>query len=371
MESKVAMSPFFSIIIPAYNAQEIYLRECIKSLSQQTFDDIEIIIVDDGSKKEYSNCYDIIASEDKRIKVIRQDNKGVSAARNHGIESASADWIMFVDSDDWVELNACEILHETLMANPCEILLFDHIKEYADGANGRQNVGLKDQTLYSTEDVKVREMLYRRAMGTPNQSNESRSTIYYCWDKVYNRDFLIRNNLQFPIGLPKSEDKVFILNCFENLHSLFYTECAFYHYRINEKSVSNKYSENVDKERIELSKYLQVIAVRMDEQLGSLMGDSSYHQIYKDYLRFEFGILSDILFSKYYHKDYPYTKKQRNKAVKELLSTEPFSTAIKRCQYNELGTEAKIKKFMLTHGLTTLFCEIRKIKKKAQGQVSQ
>ena len=109
----------------------------------------------------------------------------------------------------------------------------------------------------------------------------------------------------------------------------------------------------------------------MDEQLGSLMGDSSYHQIYNDYLRFEFGILSDILFSKYYHKDYPYTKKQRNKAVKELLSTEPFSTAIKRCQYNELGTEAKIKKFMLTHGLTTLFCEMRKIKKKAQGQVSQ
>ena len=371
MESKEAMSPFFSIIIPAYNAQEVYLRECINSLVKQSFENIEIIIVDDGSKKEYADCYDIIASEDKRIKVIHQDNKGVSAARNHGIECANADWIMFADSDDWVELSACENLHEMLREHPCDILLFDHVKEYADGASIRQDVGLKDQTLYCTEDVKVREMLYRRAMGTPNQSNESRSTIYYCWDKVYSRDFIIKNNLQFPIGLPKSEDKVFILNCFEKLHSLFYAEREFYHYRINEISVSNKYSENVDKERIELSEYLLKIAVRMDDQLGSLMGDPSYRQIYNDYLRFEFGILSDILFSKYYHKDYPYTKKQRSKAVKELLNTEPFSTAIKQCKYNELGTEAKIKKFMLTHGLTTLFCEMRKIKKKAQGQVSQ
>ena len=368
MESKIAMSPFFSIIIPAYNAQEVYLRECIKSLVQQTFDDIEIIIVDDGSKKEYSNCYDIIASEDKRIKVIHQDNKGVSAARNHGIESASADWIMFVDSDDWVELNACEILHETLMAHPCDILLFDHVKEYANGTSIKQRTGLTDNTLYEMTNIDTKELLYRRAMGTPNMGSKNLSTIYYSVDKVYSRSLLQQERVLFPVGLPKSEDKVFILRCLEKIQALYYISNPFYHYRINEQSASNRYSENVDKERRDLSKYLEKIAKEMDAEIGLLTNNPSYSVLYEDYIRFVFGIISDVMFSKYYHKDYPRTNSQRREEVKQFLRSEPFKTAIKDSKYRDLGWEAKIKKFMLSHGMTSLFCQLRKAKKKSLGQ---
>ena len=364
MESKEAMSPFFSIIIPAYNAQEVYLRECIKSLVQQTFEDIEIIIVDDGSKKEYSDCYDIIASEDNRIKVIHQDNQGVSAARNHGIESASADWIMFVDSDDWIELNACEVIHETLIKHPCDILLFDHISEYANGTSNKRNAGLIDNTLYDFDNIKTKEMFYRRAMGTPNLNNENFSIIYYSVDKVYSRSFLNRENVRFPVGLPKSEDKVFILQCLEKIHTLYYISIPFYHYRINEQSASNRYSENVDKERRDLSKYLEIIAKEMDVELGHLTNNPSYSVLYEDYIRFVFGIISDVMFSKYYHKDYPRTNSQRREEVKQFLESEPFKTAIKDTKYCDLGWEAKIKKFMLSHGMTSLFCQLRKAKKK-------
>ena len=367
MENKEGFTPFFSIIIPAYNAPEVYLRECIDSLVRQSFEAIEIIIVDDGSNKECADLYDEIAQGDGRIKVIHQANKGVSAARNQGMDCAAADWIMFVDSDDWIELNACETIYETIINHPCDLLLFDHIKEYAN-SHAKQGTGLIDGTLYEMSNIKTKETFYRRAMGTPNQGSTNLSTIYYCWDKVYSRSLLQKEKLLFPIGLPKSEDKVFILQCFEKINTLYYISSPLYHYRINEQSVSNRYSENVDNERRDLSKFLERIAKEMDTELGFLTNNPSYSVLYKDYTRFVFGIISDALFSKYYHKDYPRTNEQRNSEVRNFLNSEPFKTAINDVQYSDLGWEAKIKKFMLSHGMTLLFCRIRKAKKRTIGQ---
>ena len=278
---------------------------------------------------------------------------------------------MFVDSDDWIELNTCERLSSVLSDNECELLLFDHIKEYSNGVQKRPETGLAKNTLHHMEDVATKEKLYRRAMGTPNQGNERLSTIYYSCDKVFLKAFLLENGLVYPAGLPKSEDKVFILRCFEKMHRMYYLNEAFYHYRINVLSASNKYSQSVDKERRDLSVYLEEIARRMDSEMAVLTGDPSYNKIYKDYMRFVFGITSDVLFSKYYHKDYPGSRKQRNKEVREFLNSEPFRKAIEFCRYKDLGTEAKIKKFMLSHGLTTVFCEARRAKKRAMGQVGQ
>lgn len=368
METKDHTVPFFSIIIPAYNARKDYLEECIDSLLNQTFDSIEIIIIDDGSRKECADLYDIIAQRDRRIAVIHQPNKGVSAARNHGIESANAEWIMFVDADDWLDLNACEVLHDKIVKNPCDILLFDHISEYLSGNHIRRNSGLTDNTLYHMDNVKTKEMLYRRAMGAPTQGSKNLSIIYYSCDKVYSRKLLKQEKLLFPVGLPKSEDKVFILRCFEKMKRLYYIGSPFYHYRINEYSVSNKYSENVDNERRDLSRYLEVIAREMDLEIGLMTNNPSYSMIYKDYIRFVFGIISDVMFSKYYHKDYPRTNRQRNKEVREFLNSEPFKTAIRKSQYRDMGWEARIKKFMLSHGMATLFCRLKKVKNKTLRQ---
>lgn len=141
-----------------------------------------------------------------------------------------------------------------------------------------------------------------------------------------------------------------------------------YHYRINEQSASNKYSENVDNERRNLSNYLERIAKEMDTELSLLTNNPSYSVLYKDYTRFVFGIISDALFSKYYHKDYPRTIEERNSEVRDFLNSEPFKTAINDVQYKDLGWEARIKKFMLTHGMTSLFCKMRKAKKRSMRQ---
>lgn len=363
--------PFFSIIIPAFNAARDYLTQCLDSLVRQSFPAIEIILVDDGSREEFSSFYDEVASSDPRIIVIRQENKGVSAARNNGITHAGAPWIMFLDSDDWLELDSCEKLHAFLCAQKCDILLFGHIKEFSNGLQIRQKTGLVSSTLYNMDDVNVKERFYRRAMGTPNLDNNNLSTIYYSTDKVYSRAFLLNNELRFPDGLPKSEDKVFILRCFEKMHLLLFQDETLYHYRINEQSASNKYSPHVDEERRALSLYLDEIARRMDTELSRLKSDPEYNTIYQDYMRFVFGIISDVLFSKFYHKEYPYSNKQRDREVKAFLESEPFHSAIRYCRYNDLGVGAKVKRFMLSHGLTSLFCEGKKVLYSIKGQTSQ
>lgn len=91
-----------SVIVPVYNVEK-YLSRCIESILAQTFTDFELLLIDDGSKDASSKICDEFAKTDARIKVFHTENRGVSTARNLGIKEASADWICFVDSDDWVE----------------------------------------------------------------------------------------------------------------------------------------------------------------------------------------------------------------------------------------------------------------------------
>ena len=115
-----------SVIVPIYNA-EMYIDKCIQSIINQTLRDIEIILVDDGSTDrsfEISNKY---AKKDERIKIIKQKNKGVGAARNYGVSIATGKFITFIDSDDFVEIDMLEILYNAAINNNCDII-FSGIK---------------------------------------------------------------------------------------------------------------------------------------------------------------------------------------------------------------------------------------------------
>ena len=119
------MKPLVSVIVPVYNV-EGYLEQCVDSLTKQTLQDIEIILVDDGSTDRSGNMCDTYAQEDQRILVIHKDNGGVSSARNAGIEAARSDYIIFVDSDDWVEPDFCKTPYSIAVANRCDIILSNH-----------------------------------------------------------------------------------------------------------------------------------------------------------------------------------------------------------------------------------------------------
>ena len=119
-----------SVIIPVYNVEK-YIKKCVDSIVNQTFKDIEIIIVNDGSK---DSSIDIIKSyKDKRVKIYEQENKGAAAARNLGIKKATSPYLFFVDSDDFIELNTIEDMYNALIQNKVDMVLCDYYKLMEDG----------------------------------------------------------------------------------------------------------------------------------------------------------------------------------------------------------------------------------------------
>lgn len=120
----------FSIIVPVYNV-EIYLEECVRSVLAQTFSDFELLLVNDGSKDSSGALCDQLATTDSRIWVIHQENQGLSGARNTGINAATGDYLMFLDSDDWWESNDClQKIADRLAMTRADILSFNYKKSF-------------------------------------------------------------------------------------------------------------------------------------------------------------------------------------------------------------------------------------------------
>ena len=132
-----------SIIIPVYNVEK-YLKKCLDSVINQTYKDIEIICVNDGSKDGSENILKEYATKDSRIKIIEKKNGGLSSARNAGLDVASGEYCYFVDSDDWIELNTIEKLTDIILSNDVDVVVHsaNNIPEdesCADMAENTQN----------------------------------------------------------------------------------------------------------------------------------------------------------------------------------------------------------------------------------------
>lgn len=364
-------TPFFSVIIPVYKVRQDYFEMCVESIRNQSFRDVEIILVDDGSPDNCGVFCDEYSKMDGRIKVIHQKNQGVSAARNAGIDAARGEWIMFVDADDWIAEDSYEKL-ATYVCNcdyDCDILIFRLVRAYEN-----QKVALaypfESNRVYDTSVCEDKEALYRLAMRPPKLGN---SVVYYSVDKVIRREFLNAKKLRYPVGLSKSEDKVFILQCFEKLRKLCFIDEAYYFYRINVDSVCNRYSENADMDRLQLARMLLPIANRMDTELSNLKGDKDYSVLTNDCKRFLFGIISDVFSLKFFHSDCPYNRRESKSMAKTFLKTEPFRSCIQDMKYEQLSVSAKLKKFLLQHGWVVTYENIYKLmlrlsNKRAQNQ---
>ena len=357
----------FSVIVPIYNTPIHYFKKCIQSLMNQTLSEIEIILIDDGSQFDCANMCDEFAKQDSRIRVLHQVNRGVSAARNAGIKMAKGDWITFVDADDWLDLDSLEKLYEYLKNTRCrdaiDVLLFDLIREKND-SNKIIRFEFKSGYCYSMEDITIKENMYERAMGIPTIFNGNLSTIWYSCGKVYRKEFLRKNKILFPVGISKSEDKIFILRCFEKMNIFSYYSLPLYHYVENDNSICHRYSENLAADRKKVAEILSEMALRMDVEIAVLKKDKNYDRVYRAYMRFVFGIISDVLFLQFYHTDNPKSRQVRVKEAKEFLNTEPFKSSICQCTYHELPKSVWLKKFLLQQGMPSLFVIIKEIRQR-------
>ena len=214
------MQPKISVIIPVYNVEK-YLRECLDSIVNQTFKDIEIICVDDGSTDKSLEILREYEQKDKRIIVISQPNKGVSTARNIGMQQATGKYMMFVDSDDYIAQNACELIYNAAEEKRCDILLFPHYNFSAntctdDGRLLDLCITLKDKTITFKEHPD--EFLL-----TPSETHS----------KLYKKDFLRKHNLHWETQIQYCEDRVFYINALIYARAIGILYKHLYYYRVD------------------------------------------------------------------------------------------------------------------------------------------
>ena len=235
-----------SIIIPVYNAGK-QLKTTIKSALDQTYQDIEIICVDDGSVDNSLNILQNFAKMDCRSRVIHQNNMGVSAARNRALIEARGEYIMFLDSDDWLERDACEIALNKLVSAGVDIVMWPYIRECGDQSLPKEI--FRQEIYFNEEDVKHK--LHRRFVGLYKDeliAPENADALCTVWGKLYKRESIIDNGIQFhdlsEIGT--YEDGLFNLEVFQWIKSAIYIPKYLYHYRRDDSaSLTNKYNSSL------------------------------------------------------------------------------------------------------------------------------
>lgn len=218
----MSTGPLFSIIVPVYKV-EAYLDKCVRSLTEQTYRDIEIILVDDGSPDRCPQMCDTYAERDERITVIHQKNGGLSAARNRGILAARGEYILFLDSDDYITLDACERLVPFVEKN-YHIVIGDGIP--TGGAKRLAHGSLPIGQVTTGKDY------LKKAM----QQDKMPMPVWLC---VYQRAYLLENNLLFKEGI-LHEDEQFTPRVFLAAQRVAESGVCFYHYVIRDDSITTK-----------------------------------------------------------------------------------------------------------------------------------
>lgn len=223
-----------SVIIPVYKVEH-YLRQCLDSVVNQTYKNLEIILIDDGSPDNCGKICDEYAKRDERIIVIHKENGGLSAARNDGILIATGDWITFVDSDDWCELDYYEKIIIGMKDNQADIVCTGaRIKETDSGSE--INIALQNDCIAnapaSIEDLQTKILAFK---GSP-----------YCigapWDKLYRRDFIQTKGLLFDTSSRAWEDLWFNFQAFHQAKIVSVHVVVGYHYRIHTASITGGYN---------------------------------------------------------------------------------------------------------------------------------
>lgn len=216
--------PTVSLVIPVYNV-ESYLERCLESVKNQTYKNIEIILVNDGSTDGSGEICKKFVSKEIRAKVIHQKNAGLSEARNTGLKYISGDFVMFVDSDDWLELDAVEFLLEQAIKQNADMVV---------GGVYRTSDVVNHQKSFHTSELLTQEEYAKRYFKIESQTIE-----YYVWNKLYRRKVV--EGIEFPLGF-FAEDVPTTFRYILNSQTIVVTDKIVYNYFINNSGLTAKFT---------------------------------------------------------------------------------------------------------------------------------
>lgn len=232
-----------SIVVPVYRTEE-YLEQAIHSLLNQTYHNLEIILVDDGSPDRCGELCDRYAARDQRVKVIHKENGGLSSARKAGIAAATGDYLAFMDSDDWMEENAFELCAERIVRDDPDCLMFGYVKEY--GSVSIPVHLFEEAFSYNPEDSE--KFIHRRLVGLlggelahPERIDQLVSTCM----KVYRINTARCGKIVSERETGTGEDLIFNLYALEHCRISYLDRCLYHYRKTNEHSITTTHKRSL------------------------------------------------------------------------------------------------------------------------------
>lgn len=318
------MQKKISIVVPIYKVPEKYLRQCIESCIHQTLEDIEIILVDDGSPDNCGNICDEYAYKDKRIKVIHKENGGLAAARNSGFDVVTGETMMFLDGDDYLELNCCELTYKTYKEQKVELVMFDQYENYENSQviNHSFNDNLGPRYFDSDECLKLQERVL-----------DFNGKIAMAFQKLIDVEFLRRNNIKHVNYLKQgAEGFVFNIQLYEHLQKAYYLDTPLLHYVYNKQSISHF-----------LSVQNSILIVRCMEWIEDYVKKS------KNPINLELGVLDRVLYlicavaiTGYFNPYNPLSFKEKVNGFKTFINESIVKRAIKEAPKTGLNLQRRV-----------------------------
>ena len=342
-------------VVPVYKVREELLRACVDSLINQTYSDIEIILVDDCSPDDCGKICDDIKNMDNRIKVFHhKENKGLPGARNTGIENSEAEYLAFIDSDDWVENNMAEILVSEINNFDADVYIYSGFRDFKQKSVECEYIydhGKIFETYGERTEFQERYLFDQTKKHVPRSFAIQSACIRLVSRKLFEQ------GLRF-IDVKFAEDALFHLYSCELAQKIVYLQHRFYHYRDTDASMVNSYRPNADVEQISVLKEMWKFAEAYQKN----------ETFKKGIYLLSFVSMQMCVWQKYYNEQNPNSLRQRRKECKRLFSAFPYKKILKEIDFFSLRRNQKIKYVLMCIKAYGLIVYLRKRDKMKNGR---
>ena len=326
--------PLVTVVVPIYNVEK-YLDRCIFSIINQTYQDLEIILVDDGSPDNCPQICDDYARKDSRIKVIHKKNAGLGMARNTGIDHATGEYICFFDSDDYVELDTIATCVATATEHNADVVLFGHDRVTNEGKQISTQIPCPPKCLFTNEEI-TRVLLPMSLSGNQKRNEDWKTPLSAC-NKLYSLEMIRKSGWRFVSERDIiSEDFYSLTELHGYLQRVYILDRVFYHYTVNNASLSCSYKPD----RFERTRVFYNAMVSLGNEMG--LNDVLEQPIKELTFGFTIGAMKHIVSSGLQHR-------QKYRELKKIIKDNCLQKIVRTTCYGCCNLQKKLLYWAVKH----------------------
>lgn len=323
-----------TVVLPVYNVEK-YLERCLKSIANQTYRNLEIIIVDDGSTDRCPEICDEWEKKDNRIKVVHKENAGLGFARNTGIENATGEYICFFDSDDYIDLNTIEKIYELAEKEKADIVTFGFCNVNKDGTVGKVNIPCPKKLLY--EGNEIQEEFLPDLIGPDTSTGEYTNLWMSVCGAFYSMQLI--KKIEWRLVSEReiiSEDIYSLLLLYKHVNRVSVLQEALYFYCENSTSLTHTYR----KDRYEKIKHFYKECLKVCQKLE--YGDAVRKRLMYPYLSNTIAAMKMIV-------SVECSNKEKKLNLQEIIDDETLQSVLEKFQLKKEVKTRKIFLYLIKH----------------------